>query len=38
VYIERDCHIGTGSYIRDAVILRDAQVPDGSRVVDQVFS
>ncbi len=38
VYIERDCHVGTGSYIRDAVILRDAQVPDGSRVVDQVFS
>jgi NDP-sugar pyrophosphorylase family protein len=38
VYVERDCRIGTGSYIRDAVILRGAQVPAGSRITDQVIS
>jgi len=38
VYIERDCAIGTGAYIRDAVILREAEVPAGARVVDQVYS
>lgn len=38
VYIERDCKIGTGAHIRDAVILRSAEVPAGSRITDQVFS
>jgi NDP-sugar pyrophosphorylase family protein len=38
VYIERDCQIGTGSYLRDVVVLRDVQVPAGSRIVDQVVS
>ena len=38
VYIERNCRIGTGSHIRDAVILRDVEVPAGARVIDQVFS
>ena len=38
VYIERDCEIGTGSYLRDVVVLRDVQVPAGSRIVDQVVS
>jgi NDP-sugar pyrophosphorylase family protein len=38
VYVERDCRIGTGSYIRDAVVLRGAQVPAGSRITDQVVS
>jgi NDP-sugar pyrophosphorylase family protein len=38
VYIERDCRIGTGSHIRDALILRGAEVPAGSRITDQVFS
>jgi NDP-sugar pyrophosphorylase family protein len=38
VYIERDCHIGTGACIRDAVVLRGVEVPAGSRIVDQVFS
>jgi NDP-sugar pyrophosphorylase family protein len=38
VYIERDCRIGTGATIRDAVILRGVQVPAGSRIADQVVS
>ena len=38
VYVERDCEIGTGSNIRDAVVLRGAQVPPGSRIADQVVS
>ncbi len=38
VYIERDCQIGTGSYLRDVVVLRDVEVPAGSRIVDQVVS
>lgn len=38
VYIERNCQIGTGAHIRDAVILRDSQVPAGTRVVDQVYA
>jgi NDP-sugar pyrophosphorylase family protein len=38
VYVERDCEIGTGSYIRDAIVLRDVKVPAGSRIVDQVVS
>ena len=38
VYIERDSQIGTGAYIRDAVVLRGAQVLASSRIVDQVVS
>jgi len=38
VYIERDCQIGTGSNIRDAVVLRGVQIPAGSRIADQVVS
>ena len=38
VYIERDCQIGTGSYLRDAVVLRGSTVPAGSRIADQVVS
>jgi NDP-sugar pyrophosphorylase family protein len=38
VYIERDCQIGTGSSIRDAVILREAEVPAGSHIADRVIS
>ena len=38
VYIERDCEIGTGSYLRDAVVLRDVKIAPGSRIVDQVVS
>lgn len=38
VYIERDCTIGHGSHIQNAVILRGAQVPQGSDIVDQVVS
>jgi bifunctional UDP-N-acetylglucosamine pyrophosphorylase/glucosamine-1-phosphate N-acetyltransferase len=38
VYVERDCQIGTGSYIRDAVVLRGVQIPAGSRITDQVVS
>jgi NDP-sugar pyrophosphorylase family protein len=38
VYIERDCTIGTGAHIRDALILRDADVPAGADIVDQVVS
>lgn len=38
VYIERDCRVGTGSYIRDAVVLRGCEVAPGSRITDQVVS
>jgi NDP-sugar pyrophosphorylase family protein len=38
VYIERDCQIGAGSTLRDAVILRDSCVPEGARIVDQVYA
>ena len=30
--------IGIGSCIRDAMILRNVEVPAGARVIDQVFS
>jgi NDP-sugar pyrophosphorylase family protein len=36
VYLERDCRIGAGVTLRDAVVLRDALVPDGVTVVEQV--
>jgi NDP-sugar pyrophosphorylase family protein len=38
VYIERDCQIGAGSHIRDAVLLRGVKVEGGSDIVDQVVS
>jgi NDP-sugar pyrophosphorylase family protein len=38
VYIERDCHIGAGAHIRDAVVLRGADVPPNAQIVDQVVS
>ena len=36
VYVERDCRIGEGVTIRNAVLLREAMVSDGATVVDQV--
>jgi NDP-sugar pyrophosphorylase family protein len=38
VYIERDCRIGDGVIISNAVLLRETVVPDGTTVVDQVVS
>ncbi len=38
VYIERDCRIGAGAHISDAVVLRDAVIPDGAQIVNQVVS
>jgi NDP-sugar pyrophosphorylase family protein len=38
VYVERDCHIGCGVTIRDAVILRESTVGDGAVVENQVVS
>ena len=38
VYIERDCRIGDGVIISNAVVLRETVVPDGTTVVDQVVS
>lgn len=38
VYIERDCRIGEGVTIRNAVLLRESVVPDGATVVDEVVS
>jgi NDP-sugar pyrophosphorylase family protein len=38
VYIERDCRIGDGVTLRNAVVLREAAVPDGTTAVDQVVS
>jgi len=37
VYIERDCLIGNNVAISDAVLLREAEVPDGTKVMDQVW-
>jgi NDP-sugar pyrophosphorylase family protein len=37
-YIERDCTIGTGVTIRDAVVLRGAVVPDGTVIRNAVVS
>jgi glucose-1-phosphate thymidylyltransferase len=37
-YIERDCHIGEGVTIQNAVVLRESAVPDGATIVDQVVS
>jgi NDP-sugar pyrophosphorylase family protein len=38
VYIERDCRIGDGVTIRNAVVMRESSVPDGMTVEDQVMS
>jgi NDP-sugar pyrophosphorylase family protein len=38
VYIERDCRIGDGASIRDAILLRETIVPSGAVIVDQVVS
>ncbi len=38
VYIERDCHIGEGVTIRNAVLLRESSVPAGATIIDQVVS
>ena len=38
VYIERDCRIGDGVTIRNAVVLRETVVPNGVTLVDQVVS
>jgi NDP-sugar pyrophosphorylase family protein len=37
-YIERDCTIGHGVIIKNAVVLRESSVPDGACVEDQVVS
>jgi NDP-sugar pyrophosphorylase family protein len=38
VYIERDCRIGNNVTIKDAVVLREAEVTDGAMVVGEVIS
>jgi bifunctional UDP-N-acetylglucosamine pyrophosphorylase/glucosamine-1-phosphate N-acetyltransferase len=38
VYIERNCRIGAGVLIKDAVILRDTVIEDGRQVVGEVVS
>jgi NDP-sugar pyrophosphorylase family protein len=38
VYIERDCRIGEGARLTKCVLLREALVPDGAEIVDQVIS
>ena len=38
VYIERDCQIGDGVGLRDAVVLRGAAIPDGASIADEVVS
>jgi len=38
VYIERDCQIGDGVTIRNAVVLRESSVPDGVTIEDCVVS
>ena len=38
VYIERECRIGDGVTIRNAVLLSESVVPDGTTVADQVVS
>jgi NDP-sugar pyrophosphorylase family protein len=37
VYLERDCRVGNGVTIRNAVILRGAVVPDGTTIEEQVI-
>ena len=38
VYIERDCHIGNGVTIKDAVVLRDSVIEDHVLVIGEVVS
>lgn len=38
VYIERDCRIGDGVTLRNAVVLRESVVPDGETMEDWVVS
>lgn len=38
VYIERDCRVGDGVTMRDAVILRGAEVADGTTIIDEVVA
>lgn len=38
VYIERDCRIGDGVTLRDAVMLRESNVADGAVIENQVVS
>lgn len=38
VYIERSCRIGDGVTIRNAVVLREAVVPAGATIEDEVVS
>jgi glucose-1-phosphate thymidylyltransferase len=38
VYVERDCRIGDGATVRNAVLLRESEVADGTVVEDQVVS
>jgi NDP-sugar pyrophosphorylase family protein len=37
-YIERDCQIGDGVIIRNAVVLRESAISDGSIIEDEVVS
>lgn len=38
VYIERDCRIGAGVGLRDAVVLRGAVIADGQSIANEVVS
>ena len=38
VYIERDCRLGDGVTVRDAILLRGAEVSDGTTIVNEVVA
>jgi UDP-N-acetylglucosamine diphosphorylase / glucose-1-phosphate thymidylyltransferase / UDP-N-acetylgalactosamine diphosphorylase / glucosamine-1-phosphate N-acetyltransferase / galactosamine-1-phosphate N-acetyltransferase len=38
VYIERDCRLGDGVTVRDAIVLRGAEVPDGAAIDNEVVA
>ncbi|NLS77247.1 MAG: NTP transferase domain-containing protein [Chloroflexi bacterium] len=38
VYIEKDCRIGTGVTIKDAVVLRGAVIADNAMIIGEVIS
>lgn len=38
VYIERDCQIGEGVVIKDAILMRGAVVLDGISIIDEVLA
>ncbi len=38
VYIERDCRIGNDVLIKDAVVLRGSEIPEGSQIIGEVVS